>query len=443
MLHLSDSELDKLASNASENHEAIGAVPDWEKIELLLKQHMPVKKEPRRRIFFILLALFLLLGGSYFYFANDNNIKPTIKSTIATYATSKNTPVNPGGSVAISTPPGSNLPTTKSINTDPVQNKQGQSANLPVRDKNISGQPPVSLHKQLSVHGKNAGIASMAINSNEPQEINTIAQEKKIQAVNIPGEKAGSITITDDPSIKQAKTGTVNPVSDKPKNTLTVADEKKVTTSKKAPGSKINTKSKYKKNFDISLVYAPELTTVRFTHTDKLGSNYGFLVGYNIIRNISVRTGLINSRKNYTAAGKDFTLNYPPPPGYKLNNASGYCKMVELPLNIKYQFSGTDKVKFFVTAGLSSYFMKSEYYTINFKNDYYARDITHTYNTQRNYWFSVADLEAGIEKQISKKLFIAASPFMKVPLTGMGEGKLKLQGAGILFFVTYKTARQK
>jgi hypothetical protein len=47
----------------------------------------------------------------------------------------------------------------------------------------------------------------------------------------------------------------------------------------------------------------------------------------------------------------------------------------------------------------------------------------------------VLTLSAGYQRKINRTFSIAAEPYIKVPLAGVGYGKVKLNSAGVLFSV--------
>ena len=55
-MQLSDKEMDKMINDAAGQYEPTGATPDWEAMQLLLDQQLPVKKDRRRRPFFCLFS---------------------------------------------------------------------------------------------------------------------------------------------------------------------------------------------------------------------------------------------------------------------------------------------------------------------------------------------------------------------------------------------------
>src|SRR6187402_745939 len=67
--------------------------PDWDKMEMLLDNHMPVEKKDRRRIFFILFSFLLLGGGAFLVWQSSSSNKKEIaeiKSPIQNSAAKEN-----------------------------------------------------------------------------------------------------------------------------------------------------------------------------------------------------------------------------------------------------------------------------------------------------------------------------------------------------------------
>jgi len=50
----------------------------------------------------------------------------------------------------------------------------------------------------------------------------------------------------------------------------------------------------------------------------------------------------------------------------------------------------------------------------------------------------VLDLSAGYEYTLNKRFSLAAEPYVKLPFSGVGAGKIKLNSAGVLFTLTMK-----
>lgn len=421
----SDKELDKLVKEAAEQVQATGA-PDWEGMQALLDQHLPVKKNRGRKTFIILFSLLLLalVSGSYFYFAYQNTTahKPTPAKQIA----------------------------------------DAKTSTLLTENNKVSGktilQSPVQVHQEEK---------DTPVNSNSTTYLKRNAVDEKYSAKKkiIPIATKTNMDAIDDASIAKSSTPSLPSTNINQgeikvtTSTVTTGDEEKITTSltekelhdttkldkliaidsvQKTSGKN---KSQFKSNknrFTISLLYAPELTTVNWTNIDKPGSNYGLLIGYSLSNKLSLQTGVAVSRKNYTANGADFITHYPAPASYKLTTVNGYCNMYELPLNLRLQISGSKKINSYVMGGISSYFMTKEFYNLLYTSATGAYNWEDREDTQRNYWLGLVTVGAGFEKNISTQLTFGVNPFLKIPLKGMGSGQLKLLSTGINFTLSYQ-----
>ncbi len=187
------------------------------------------------------------------------------------------------------------------------------------------------------------------------------------------------------------------------------------------------------RSLTIGLMYAPDITNVNASSYNKLSSNIGITLGYQFAGKWSINSGVIFTSKNYTAQGKDFR------PENRWKDITGNCKMIEIPLTVRYDMNLGRKTLFFVNAGLSSYLMKEETY------DYYAQPMPNapwyyvekTYSGNDNYWFSIGSLSMGIEQYIGKNISIQVEPFAKLPLSRVGVGQIQLSSYGLSFSLRY------
>ncbi|MEZ4903509.1 MAG: hypothetical protein R2822_17965 [Spirosomataceae bacterium] len=117
------------------------------------------------------------------------------------------------------------------------------------------------------------------------------------------------------------------------------------------------------------------------------------------------------------------------------------CKIIDIPINLRYDLSQGAKSRWFVNSGISSYIMLKEKY------DYtYA---PHTYNikwktwegTTGNYWLGVLNVSAGFERQLTRDWSLQVEPYLKVPLAQIGMGKVMLNTSGIYLSARYRLGR--
>jgi hypothetical protein len=58
-----------------------------------------------------------------------------------------------------------------------------------------------------------------------------------------------------------------------------------------------------------------------------------------------------------------------------------------------------------------------------------------TIKDENKHYFSVLTLSGGYQKNIGKAFSILVEPYFKIPLSGVGFGKVKLNSGGIVFSV--------
>jgi hypothetical protein len=171
-----------------------------------------------------------------------------------------------------------------------------------------------------------------------------------------------------------------------------------------------------------------------------LGSSIGLTLGYQVLHRLSVNTGVLYSKKYYQADADDF---HPQMLNAALSNehidfVNGSFKMIELPLNLRYDFSIQGNTSFFINGGLSSYMILGQ------NNAYYCHDnigyqrwIRQSYNKNEIYWFSAFNFSMGFEANISNNISLQVDPYVKLPLNGMGIGEIKLSSYGINMAIKY------
>jgi Outer membrane protein beta-barrel domain len=173
---------------------------------------------------------------------------------------------------------------------------------------------------------------------------------------------------------------------------------------------------------------------------DKPGSSIGLTADYQFAHRWYVGSGLLLSRKNYAAAPPNFHVpkDYDMMPN--INFVKGSFSMLEIPLNLRYDFSVTGNTMFFATAGLSSYLLTSEscnYYYQGYQP--FSRQTIKNmhYDNRPDYLFSALDLSMGVEMGVSNTLSVLVAPYVKVPVRNMGFGQVQLSSVGIDFIFEF------
>ena len=230
-----------------------------------------------------------------------------------------------------------------------------------------------------------------------------------------------------------------------PVNRAHIAKDYNLTVNVVAPvvakdSSKVKPKasSKQKSSFLYAgLLAAPDLSTVKFQSTKGVGTTYSLLLGYQFNKRWAIESGVSLDRKRYYTDGEYFdTKGVHLYNGEILNNVDGTCYMWEIPVNVRYNFSQTEKSKWFATAGLSTYFMTREKYKYNYTINNWSADSNWDLKKPSQYWFSIINLSAGYEHRLGGIGNLRIEPYLRIPLAGVGTGKLNILSTGINIGIT-------
>ncbi len=179
----------------------------------------------------------------------------------------------------------------------------------------------------------------------------------------------------------------------------------------------------------IGVFGAPDFSTVRFQEMKGVGTTFGVILGYSFNNRWAIETGLSMDRKRYYTAGEYFKKEMPA--GYTLKNVDGTCNMLEIPLNVRYNFSTGPRMKWFATAGLSTYLMSHENYNYQVEYNWVTEDSMWNIHKPSQYWFSIVNLSAGFEQRVGKIGSLRLEPYVRIPLSGIGTGKLPIVSGGL------------
>jgi hypothetical protein len=177
------------------------------------------------------------------------------------------------------------------------------------------------------------------------------------------------------------------------------------------------------------VIVAPDLSMVKMQSVKGVGSTFGILLGYAFDKRWSVETGAYLDRKKYYTSGEYFNTKEVVVPSN--SEVNGSCNMWEIPLNVRYNFNPEGRLHWFATAGLSTYLMRGEKYTYTYQYNGWGLDSAWNTKKPSQYPFSVVNLSVGLEQRLGKIGFLRIEPYARVPLTGMGAGKLPIMSTGI------------
>jgi hypothetical protein len=449
---------DNKIKEAADQHHPNYDEKAWAKMEKLLDRHLPQKDDRRRRIIFFL--LFLLLAGGGAWLAISKPWTQSNQTSIAKNSFNK----NGTGPSANSTKERTDKSTAGNIDAD--KDKVKETITVPVikysvvstqkkdiepdenafssnRKKNSNsiverGKENTSGYKQNKFFsGKNEKADQLAIDiagpetkskdkDREPVEknatvISSLANNNKLTKSDNTKSIVAQPLVNEQPQHKIAEVKK----DDKPIEQPKTADKKE--TAKKSGGIKKTS------SFFFSFSAGPDISSVGLDNPGKVRLSAGAGFGYTFNNRWTIRTGFYTGRKIYSANKYDYKPAVQPLNYNYLDNISADCKVYEIPLSVAYNFSRSAKHSLFASAGLSSYIMKKETYDYLYKYSGTSYNYTKTINDENKHYFSVLTLSAGYQRKINRTFSIGAEPYFKLPLSGIGFGKVKLNSAGILF----------
>jgi hypothetical protein len=426
----------------------------WAKMEKLLDRELPQDKDRRRIIF--LLFFFLLLGGGAWLVIN----RPWKQTSITSGDKNlQSLPVVDSGKETVKARTG-NIPLDKKQKEEPVSAPDNKSTTIPANTGNdivVKGvtddqsNHPVTLVGRKTKTTADKKIKASKTNFDKQDQLDILSVNPgKIAGVDKPAGNIASVSPDkrDDLQVKKNiskndlpaddKTTTValqNKDNDTKKNKL--AEEPKKADEKSTTGAN---RSKKRNSFFFSFSAGPDVSYVGLDNPGKIKLLGGAGIGYTIKDRVTIRTGFYTTHKVYTASKYDYKPSVPVMGYNYLDKIDANCNVYEIPLSLAYSFGKSEKENMFVSAGLSSFIMKKETYDYLFK--YPGNPTLYTYtktiNNENKHYFSVLALSGGYQRRINKILSLSAEPYIKLPLGGVGYGKVKLNSAGILFSANIK-----
>ena len=484
-------DFDNKLRQAAEQHHPNYDEQAWSKMNVLLDKHLPQKEDRRRRIIFFIL-LFLLLGGGATWLLIDKPWQPgTLVSnqqvskdptsvklpSNSTDASQQPEDVKPGENKqeAITTP-SSATPEDRPVAGAPTNGNAASAKNstldITAGGGNISSGTPVvtdagKQSKNLTVKNKKQNNndnqfqldvqqANIGKGKQEPGATPSTGQEK--QTIPSPLDKKNQLPVatntggetpatTGDNKNTQPVSASIDPgvnttdltVKSKPNSSL--KDSSNTTEQTKTnEEKKVAKKEKNKKPnlLSFSLSAGPDVSSVGMDHPGKVRLLTGAGIGYTFRDRLTIRTGFYSASKVYVAQPNDYnpkeTINR-----LYLTNISANCKVYEIPLSLSYNFGKSEKYKIFTSAGISSFIMKKEVYDYLYEYPSVPNPTSwhyyHTVNNKNKHYFSVLSLSAGYQRKINRFLSYTAEPYFKLPMAGVGFGRIKLNSFGLMFSV--------
>ena len=426
-----DDENDKTIKEAAEHYHPGYDDKAWEKMEQLLDEHLPQKKE-RKKIFFILPSL-LLVGILVFFIVMNN--KKSESSNIAENLSSKNN-------------------TEKSVVEKPAFNpiekisppKKEPAKNFLSSKEHKNDNHSITIAQKVNPTSKDL----IHLNKNDNHFKNDLTANKnelKQQPVSKPDYENGKNTANFSADLKSETENKSEPepvtfANENNSSTPKTEDENnpaKIEIEKSTIKKSKKTTSGLANNFGVSISAGPDISGVHANKIGRLTGIFGVGLNYTVSKNFSIRSGFYISKKIYSVDGNDYDLQGGNTGYGYLENVDANCVVYEIPLKIDYNFKKLKNHSWFISTGLSSYLMKKENYDYYYKTpagQLYNKD--YTISNKNKHFFSVLSFSAGYQYDLNNQFSIAAEPYISLPLKGVGEGNVKLNSGGILLTLKMK-----
>jgi len=197
------------------------------------------------------------------------------------------------------------------------------------------------------------------------------------------------------------------------------------------------------RSLEFGVVAGPDFASVNSLAGDRPGSTIGLTVDYSFANHWYAGTGLLLDRKIFSAYGHDF---HAPAGFYQANGlpddvalVKGTFEMLEVPLNLRYDFTVSGSTLFFISSGLSSYLLASQNNNYYYHSTWNLRSsmVTPVSSPDKSYLFSALNLSVGVETGLSNSLSLLIAPYMKVPIRGVGIGQVQMSTVGINFALRF------
>ncbi len=425
-MQLVNHDMDDLFKKAAEDYPLQTDGADWKKVQEAMAAtnlQEPVKK--RRRFFLLLLLIPFAVIGNYYLQTQEEDGGAGNKKKATSQTIEESRTANDAADVTL--PTEDIIPDRTEANMNqPHPADKNTSATL-VKTVEAGGKPGVQNKKAKLVFGdKPRTITKGQISkyTNVPAGGN-LSQTKKVQSTPLNGTSKNFKTTRIESSLRY------------PGFSLSaIASHKTIVT------PQVHTIADAKNNskkFYAGLLAAVEANTIKFQKVKSAGYNVGIVLGYRFADRWSVESGINLSRKFYYTEGAYFsTRKLYLPPNTSITSAEGFCRMWELPIQLRYTFKKQNRHQWVVALGTSSYFMKSEDYDLGYYYQQSNRTVIHNrkYNTAYTHLFAALNLSGGYSKSINRIGQLSIEPYFTIPLKPVGTGGLYLQSGGLRLTLT-------
>ncbi|MES2416568.1 MAG: hypothetical protein V4541_00185 [Bacteroidota bacterium] len=187
----------------------------------------------------------------------------------------------------------------------------------------------------------------------------------------------------------------------------------------------------------VALSFGPDFNSTEKVVGGKGSMAMGLSVSVGLFKKLSLQTGIAYGAKNYEASGYDYAFNNPNVAN-SIAAINAACKVLEIPLRASYQLTDQQHSSIDLNAGLSSYIMLKEDYNFIYTAVSGRKDRLLEKTNANQHYLSVIDLSATYNIKLKNKKFaLGIEPYLKIPMSGIGEGNVPLKSSGVSLKIRY------
>ncbi len=327
-----------------------------------------------------------------------------------------------------------------------AKNTKSRSANTISSKVSIESNPNNSLAQSKEFSAKKTGSKSKR-RTNESQTLNNSEINSSVANLNsdiqISNAPPTNLTIEEN-RLSLDNLGLLSPKGTFIKSSINLPIIAFESPQKETPIVPKSSPQSFKKGLYFRVGISPDLSFITTDELTKLGSNLALLLEYRFNNRLSIQGGVLRSMKYYDAYPESYEWpsNWPTPP--KLIDINATCKMLDIPVNVRYDISQKPLSRWFVSAGVTSYIMLNEKYVYNYENPNDPKIKWDKWEGKTGpYYLGVLNFSMGYEYQLFRKLSIQAEPFFKLPIAHLGKGQVNLSTLGLLVSAKYPISIRK
>jgi hypothetical protein len=420
-----ENKLDQLFKDGlsgSEDHIAFRE-EDWTSMERLLDNKPSKKAVMMRRIYYAsAIAAILLLAIGLFFFNKDDKTDSTQKKL---YSKSQTKP--------------------KDNNDQTSKPFKDSVSRLPAGNESLGNS---SVHSQ-----ENRSGSSLPANRNGRY----FPGNEKQQATETPSAivKTKDNSINNDSAVNKSNNNIIDPSkiasteSQAQNNLAVIGQPDTAATNVTAPVQQVKKEKAEKASirpilrtgprFTLSILAAPDVNAVNSFNRNQVGTNFGLQVAVHLSKKFSISTGAAYAIKPYEASGSQYnSVNWQGRASSDLPNyIAANCKVLDIPVNVNYRFYSKGKNAFALGTGFSSYIMLRENYHFDFDDGSGRPSYDVQVNNRNQHWFGVVNVNATYERKINSKFSTIIQPYVKLPITGIGNGRVDLKSTGVALGISW------